>query len=142
MKKQTALCIGVPFLGLVLVVTCFVLWFLGYVQGSVRMAKLQHKAELTLNLRAYEALRSNNVEKVKELIALDVWMNSGGLRLVMDDPYGYFAQCQRWRVASDEKYESKLREAERIRSDVATGYERIEEKGVMHYIPPSILDRE
>jgi len=121
----------------ILVLSHGVAWVLGYRDGHVHSGKLHHKTELTLNMRALRALESNDIEKVRELISLDIWMNAGALRRLGADPNVYVVSCERWRVAPDERYESLLGEAEAVRRNIRRTYtEFMRADGTVFYLPP------
>ena len=139
MKRKTTLSLATIVVLLVLIATHFIAGSIGYIRGHIRMGKLKSKTELTLNMRAYAAFKSNDMQRVQELIELDVWMNSGSLRSLIADPNGYFIQTLDWHVASDEAYGPKLKEAEAIRTDMQSRWKEFtDEDGKMHYLPPSL----
>ena len=121
-----------------------VLYFAGYVQGSVKTAKRLHKTYLSTAMRLYKAFATNNHEQTEGLIELHVWMHSGALRSLIDNPYGYFITARKKsRVASDKAYERLLTKAEEIRKEMKFEYTRIETtNGTIHYLPPSVCPKE
>ena len=142
MKRKTAISLASIVVILVLIVSHFVAWSVGYIRGHIRMGKLKSKTALTINMRAYDALKSNDLERVQELVEFEIWSSSLSLSSLIADPNDYFIQTLDWHVASDEAYGPKLKEAETIRSDMQSRYKEIsDEDGKIHYLPPSLTNR-